>query len=74
MQFVWPIRVEYRIIYLSDDYTQTIIGRTKRDYVWIMARKPSIAEESYKRLVNSIEEQGYDSGKLQHVPHGPVTN
>ena len=37
MQFIWPFKAEYRIIYLSDDYAQTIIGRMKRDYAWIMA-------------------------------------
>jgi apolipoprotein D and lipocalin family protein len=71
MQFIWPFKAEYRIIYLSDDYGQTIIGRTKRDYVWIMARKPSIPEEDYKRLVAFLEKQGYESGKLRRVPHGP---
>ena len=42
MQFVWPLRTDYRIAYLSDDYQQTIIGRSKRDYVWIMARDPAL--------------------------------
>jgi len=71
MRFVWPFKAEYRIIYLSNDYERTIIGRTKRDYVWIMARQPSISEEDYRRLVKFIEEQGYESGKLRRVPHGP---
>jgi apolipoprotein D and lipocalin family protein len=71
MQFIWPFKAEYRIIYLSADYEQTIIGRTKRDYVWIMARRPSISEEDYKRLVTFLEEQGYESAKLRRVPHGP---
>jgi len=73
MQFIWPFKAEYRIIYLSDDYEQTIIGRTKRDYVWIMARRPSISEADYKRLVAFLEEQGYDPGKLRRVPHGPAS-
>jgi len=71
MQFIWPFKAEYRIIYLSADYEQTIIGRTKRDYVWIMARRPSISEEDYKRLVTFLEEQGYESAKLRRVPHRP---
>jgi apolipoprotein D and lipocalin family protein len=71
MQFIWPIKAEFRIIYLSDDYGQTIIGRTKRDYVWIMARKPSIPEEDYRRLVEFIEAQGYASARLRRVPHRP---
>jgi apolipoprotein D and lipocalin family protein len=71
MQFIWPFKAEYRIIYLSNDYERTIIGRTKRDYVWIMARKPWIPEEDYKRLVKFLTEQGYESAKLRRVPHGP---
>jgi len=71
MQFIWPFKAEYRIIYLSKDYERTIIGRTKRDYVWIMARQPSISEEDYGRLVKFIEEQGYESGNLRRVPHRP---
>lgn len=74
MQFMWPFKAEYRIIYLSDDYEQTIIGRTKRDYAWIMARRPSISEADYKRLAAFLEEQGYDSGKLRRVPHSPASN
>ena len=35
MQFIWPFKAEYRIIFLSDDYSKTVIGRSKRDYVWI---------------------------------------
>jgi len=72
MQFVWPFKAEYRIIYLSDDYSQTIIGRSKRDYVWIMARKPSIPVEDYDRILDFLKEQGYRLDKLRKVPHGPA--
>lgn len=68
MRFVWPIKADYRIIYLDDDYTQTIIGRQSRDFVWIMARTPSIPEEDYDRLVEFIATFGYDMSKLQRVP------
>ena len=33
MQFVWPFKGDYRIIYLDEDYSTTVIGRQKRDYV-----------------------------------------
>lgn len=68
MQFLWPIKAEYRIIYLTEDYSQTVIGRTKRDYVWIMARKPEIPEADYHRILDFIQAQGYDLTKLQQVP------
>jgi apolipoprotein D and lipocalin family protein len=68
MQFLWPFKAEYRIIYLNEDYTQTVIGRTKRDYVWIMAREPSVPGDDYDRIVRFIADQGYDVSKLKKVP------
>ena len=68
MQFFWPIKAEYRIIYLTEDYAQTVIGRTKRDYVWIMARQPAVPEEDYNRILDFIKAQGYDLSKLRKVP------
>ena len=67
MRFVWPIKAEYRIVYLSEDYRRTIIGRTKRDYVWIMARTPQIGEEDYAILLKVVEDAGYDISRVQKV-------
>jgi len=70
MQFIWPFKAEYRIIFLSEDYSKTVIGRSKRDYVWIMAREPAISDKEYALIVNFLQEQGYDIKKLQKVPQG----
>jgi apolipoprotein D and lipocalin family protein len=68
MQFVWPIKADYRVVYLDDDYSVTVIGRNKRDYVWIMAREPSISEPEYAEIVSLVESMGYDISNLQKVP------
>ena len=68
MQFVWPIKADYRIAYLSDDYGQTVIAREARDYVWIMARSPAISEADYARLTAFIASMGYDTAQLRKVP------
>jgi apolipoprotein D and lipocalin family protein len=70
MQFIWPFKAEYRIIYLTEDYSQTVIGRTKRDYVWIMARNNTITDTEYEQIVNFLRDQGYETDKLRRVPHG----
>lgn len=69
MQFVWPIKAEYIIAELDDDYTSTIIARNARDYVWIMARTPVISDGRYQALLKSVASLGYDIGKLRKVPH-----
>ncbi len=68
MQFIWPFKAEYRVIYLDDTYQTTIIGRSKRDYVWLMSRNPGMDESSYKSLLSFMEAQGYDINKIQKVP------
>jgi len=68
MRFVWPIKADYRIIYLDDDYSVTVIGRNKRDFVWIMARDSEITEQAYNELVEFIVSVGYDASELQRVP------
>jgi apolipoprotein D and lipocalin family protein len=70
MQFIWPFKAEYRIIFLSEDYSKTVIGRSKRDYVWIMAREPAVSDDEYDAILGFLQEQGYDITKLQKVPQG----
>lgn len=68
MQFLWPIKADYRIVHLAPDYSQTVIGREARDYVWIMARTPKIPEADYARLVELVGRQGYDVSRIVKVP------
>jgi len=68
MQFVWPIKADYRVIYLDDDYKVTVIGRNKRDYVWIMARKPEIPERELTQILDMLGAVGYDTSEIQRVP------
>lgn len=68
VQFVWPIRADYRISHVADDYTTTVVTREKRDFVWIMARSPRIDEAAYERLVAIAVRQGYDRAKIERMP------
>ena len=68
MRFVWPIQAEYVIVYLSEDYSQTIIGRSARDYAWMMARTPSISDADYQKNVERLRSLGYDVSQIRRVP------
>ena len=72
MQFIWPIQAEYVVVYLSDDYSQTIIGRSARDYVWVMSRTPRISEADYAAHLQRLRDLGYDLAGLRVVPHAGV--
>ena len=68
MQFVWPIKADYRIVYLDPAYNVTAIGRNRRDYFWIMARTPTMPDAEYARIVQLLGEQGYDTSLIRQVP------
>lgn len=68
MRFVWPVKAEYVISYLDSEYSETIIARSARDYVWIMARSPSISNERYKALLSKVSAMGYDTTQIKLSP------
>lgn len=68
MQFIWPIKAEYVIVDVDPAYSLTIIGRSARDYAWIMARNPSIPDQRYDAAVARLQALGYDVSKLRRVP------
>ena len=68
VQFVWPLKAEYLIAHLAPDYSTTIIARTKRDYVWIMARTPSIPDAELEELIAKVGALGYDASRVERVP------
>ncbi|MES2488763.1 MAG: lipocalin family protein [Pseudomonadota bacterium] len=63
-----PFKLEYRISYLAPDHSVTIIARSKRDYVWIMSRRPDMSAADLARYTALIGSWGYDTSKLLQVP------
>lgn len=68
VQLLWPIKAQYLITYVNDDYSQTIIARDKRDYVWVMARTPTIPQADYDALVERVRDLRYPMERLRKVP------
>ena len=64
MQFVWPFKADYRIVYLDADYQHTIVARQQRDYVWIMSREPAINPMKLQSLIDFAVGIGYEEDKI----------
>ena len=69
MRPFWPVRAEYLVVYLDEGYEYAIVGRSKRDYLWVMARSAVIDEGKLEELVNVAVEMGYDRGKIVFPEH-----
>jgi apolipoprotein D and lipocalin family protein len=68
MQFLWPFKAAYLIVYLDDNYKKTIIGVPTRKYVWIMSRDPDVSDAKYQELLDRVAAAGYDTERVQRVP------
>ena len=68
IRFVWPIKADYRVSHVAEDYSTTVITREKRDYVWIMARTKALPEAELQRLIDFAVRQGYDAAKIERMP------
>jgi apolipoprotein D and lipocalin family protein len=68
MQFIWPIKAEFLVIYLDENYERTIIGRSRLDYVWLMARRPELTAAEYQEMLDAAAAAGYDISRIQRVP------
>ena len=69
MQFIWPIKAQYKISYLDSSYTNTIIARDALDYVWLMSRDKNLSEAEIIRFTELIKSMGYNVDNLRRVPH-----
>lgn len=64
VQFFWPFRGDYWILYLDPGYQDVIIGDPDRKYLWILSRQRQINVQLYHKLVKIAQQKGYDTRKL----------
>ncbi len=64
IQFFWPFKGDYWIIYLDKNYRYAIVGDPSRKYLWILARDKRISESSYRYLVRYAKSRQFDTSKL----------
>jgi apolipoprotein D and lipocalin family protein len=72
VQFFWPFRGDYWIIELDPDYRHAVVGHPSRDYLWILARTPTMDAADYAALLARIEAHGYDLARLKATPQPTV--
>ena len=64
-----PVWGDYWVLDLAPDYSTALVGTPDREYLWILARTPSVDEPTYARLVEAARSQGYDAARIIRTPH-----
>ena len=64
---------DYYILELDTvNYEYALVGSSSPDYLWILSRRPHIAQETFNFLVEKARERGYDTQKLIKVEQKPL--
>ena len=68
VQFFWPLRGDYWIIDLAEDYSYAVVSNPNRKYLWILSRTPKMDERLYQQILSRLKEKQFDLSKLQRTP------
>ncbi|TAM12441.1 MAG: hypothetical protein EPN72_13305 [Nevskiaceae bacterium] len=64
----WLLRLQYLVGWLQPDYSQVMVVRDKRDYLWYMARTPQVSGADYAAMLARAKSMGYDVSKIVKAP------
>jgi len=66
--FFWPFYGNYWIVSLGDDYEYAVVSEPKRQYLWVLSRKPIMDKLKYRKIVESLAKRSFDIGLLKVTP------
>lgn len=65
----WPLKFDYLILEIDENYSWTAIGVPDQKYLWIMARDWKNADKVMEDALFILKAKGYDINNLVTVPH-----
>lgn len=69
VRFFGLFAADYLVFGLDDaDYRWAVVGDNSRNYLWLLARTPTISADLYAKMKAIAASQGYDLSGLYEVP------
>jgi apolipoprotein D and lipocalin family protein len=59
VSFLWPLRSDYWIIGLGQEYQYSIVASPNRKYLWILSRTAAMNDDLYASIMMDVERQGF---------------
>lgn len=66
---MWPLKFDFLIIDLAEDYSWTAVGVPSTDYLWIMARRYDHSTAEIEAMIQSVAAKGYPVHDLKTIAH-----
>ena len=66
VSFFWPFYSDYRVIELAPDYSYALVTAGSRDYLWVLARKPTMEQAQLDGILERAKANGFETDKLEY--------
>lgn len=73
VSFFWPFYSDYRVIELAPDYSYAVVTAGSRDYLWVLARKPTMPKEQLDGILERAKALGFETGELEYPKPAKIT-
>lgn len=64
----WPLKFNYLVIDLAEDYSWTVIGVPGQEWIWIMSADWKMNDETLNMIIKRVSEMGYSVENIKRVP------
>jgi apolipoprotein D and lipocalin family protein len=68
VQPFWPLKFDYYVVALDEEYKWTAIGVPSTNYLWIMHREWDVSEEELKKIVEALQKVKYPVKDIVRLP------
>lgn len=58
LPLVWG---DYQVMMIDPDYSSVLVGEPSREFLWVLARQPSLPAERLQQLLDEARRQGFDT-------------
>lgn len=69
VSFFGPFFSGYNVVKITADYKNALVFGENRDYIWILARTPTINDTTKNRFLKVARDAGYDLDRLVWTQH-----
>ncbi len=70
LSFLSAVWGDYWVLELAPDYSYALVGSPDAAYLWILARAPTLPDETYQALVETARAQGFDVSRVVRTHQG----
>lgn len=66
VSFFWPFYSDYRVIELAPDYSYALVTAGSRDYLWVLARKPTMDKAQLDGILDRAKSLGFELDEMEY--------